>query len=213
MYKNFIKRVIDLIISLIAVIFLSPLLLVISFACYLSFRGKVFFIQSRVGKNERIFNIIKFITMHPVSINENTLRDESLRMTKTGKILRKFSLDELPQFINILKGDMSLVGPRPLLVKYLPYYNANEKVRHTVLPGITGLAQIKGRNNLSWDLRFNYDIEYVKRISLLLDTKIFIISVYKFINAKDINVNPRSSIPDLDVERSKNDQQNNMKSK
>lgn len=211
MYPKFIKRFFDLIITLLLLILLSPLFLLIAMACCIAFNGKVFFIQPRVGKNEQIFNIIKFISMKPPGKNEAEIIEDSLRLTATGKFLRKLSLDELPQLINVLNGEMSLIGPRPLLIKYLPFYSAAEKIRHSVRPGITGLAQVNGRNSLTWDERLKYDISYVQNLSLSLDLKIFLTTIYYFLAAKNVNVDPRSALPDLDVERSKINGDNEMK--
>ncbi|MCS6822821.1 MAG: sugar transferase [Cytophagaceae bacterium] len=171
-YKLFLKRCLDIVGSFMLLLILSPLLVGVSMILLFLNRGKVFFLQPRPGKNEKIFTIIKFRTMtDDVDEYGNLLPDEK-RITKLGSFLRKTSIDELPQLINVLKGDMSLVGPRPLLVEYLPLYNEKQKMRHLVKPGLTGYAQINGRNNTTWPERFENDLYYVYNISLFLDLKI-----------------------------------------
>ena len=160
-------------------ILLSPILIVVALLIRLNLGSPIFFTQDRVGKNNKVFKMIKFRSMKDgVDKNGNLLPDE-MRLTKFGKILRSTSLDELPELINVLKGDMSLIGPRPLLVDYLPLYNENQVRRHNVLPGLTGWAQINGRNSLSWNEKFNLDIWYVDNWSLTLDIKIFFLTIYK----------------------------------
>jgi undecaprenyl phosphate N,N'-diacetylbacillosamine 1-phosphate transferase len=188
-YSKYLKRCIDFYLSLIALIVLSPFLfLVISFQFI--FNGTpIFFIQSRVGKDEKIFKLIKFRTMNNrVDKNGNLLPDLE-RRTWFGSLLRKTSIDELPSLLNILKGDMAMIGPRPLLVDYLPLYNQGQKKRHLVRPGLSGLAQINGRNSISWEDKFALDVNYLNRISFFLDLKIIVITLYKivFLINKDIN--------------------------
>lgn len=179
MYKNFLKRFFDFILSLIALIVLSPVLLVLTVLGWIKMKGNPFFTQERPGKNEKIFKLIKFRTMTcEKDANGNLLPDEK-RLTRYGKILRSTSLDELPELINILKGDMSIVGPRPLLVRYLPRYNEEQRHRHDVRPGLTGYAQVNGRNAISWEARFKLDVEYVNNITLLGDIKILFQTVAK----------------------------------
>jgi len=198
MYRLYFKRFFDFFYSLILLIILSPLFIFIAFLCIIFFKGKIFFTQKRVGKNEKIFTIVKFISMKPLT--EKNITDAS-RTSRFGSILRKSSMDEIPQLLNVLIGDMSLIGPRPLLVKYLPYYSVAEKTRHQVRPGITGLAQINGRNNLSWDHRLQFDIQYVKNLSLDLDLKIFIKTIVVTFSAKNIQADVELNLQDLDVER------------
>lgn len=177
MYKNFFKRVFDFCLSLIALIILAPFLLVFAIIGAIKMKGNPFFYQERPGKDEKIFKLIKFRSMtEEKDENGNYLPDE-VRLTKYGKWLRSTSIDELPELINILKGDMAIVGPRPLLVKYLKLYNDEQRRRHEVRPGLTGLAMANGRNSLTWDQKFKYDIEYVDNISLWLDIKIILKTV------------------------------------
>lgn len=199
MYRNLLKRLIDFITAILFLIVFSPVFIIVGVYCFLFFKGRVLFIQDRIGKNEKIFTIYKFITMLPEQKGKQMTDSE--RLTKAGAFLRKTSLDELPQVFNILMGDMSWIGPRPLLEKYLPYYTDKEKIRHQVLPGITGLAQINGRNTINWDKRLAFDVEYVQNISVLLDLKIFLKTVIYILKRKDIIVDSRSTLLDLDVER------------
>ncbi|MFS4481939.1 sugar transferase [Hyunsoonleella sp. 2307UL5-6] len=202
MYRFFFKRPLDLIAATIGLLLVLPIFLILVIALTIANKGTPFFIQKRPGKNEKIFSIIKFKTMtDKKDINGNYLPDAE-RLTSLGKIVRKTSLDEIPQLINIIKGDMSFIGPRPLLIRYLPYYYETEKKRHTIRPGISGLAQVSGRNILNWDDRLKKDIEYVENLSLTLDFKIFIKTIKNSIVAKDVVVNPNSVIQDLDAIRS-----------
>lgn len=171
-YRNYGKRIIDIVLSLCASILLAPLLLIIGVLVYFKLGSPVLFTQERPGKDEKIFKLIKFRTMTDEKDEDGNLLPDSVRLTKFGKFLRSTSLDELPELWNILIGDMSIVGPRPLLVQYLPLYNQHQKRRHEVRPGLTGYAQINGRNAISWQKKFNYDVEYVDKMNLLLDTKI-----------------------------------------
>lgn len=172
MYIKFIKRILDFVFSLSALIVFSPIIIVMIVAGAIVMKGNPFFVQPRPGKKEKVFKLIKFRTMTcEKDTNDNLLPDEE-RLVPYGKFLRASSLDELPELINILKGDMSIVGPRPLLVKYLPYYSEEQKHRHDVRPGLTGYAQANGRNLLSWEERFQLDLYYVNNVSLLLDIKI-----------------------------------------
>lgn len=178
MYKAFLKRVFDFLLAFWALVFLSPVLLVLAACGAVAMKGNPFFLQTRPGRiskktgKERLFRLVKFRTMTNKKDQNGTLLPDDKRLTGYGAFLRSTSLDELPELFNILKGDMSLVGPRPLLVKYLPLYSKEQRRRHNVRPGLTGLAQVKGRNAISWDERFAYDIEYVESISLLGDIKI-----------------------------------------
>ena len=177
MYAKFLKRVIDFTLSLIALIVLSPILLILVIVTAIAMKGNPFFTQLRPGKDEKIFKLIKFRTMTNERDENGELLPDDMRLNKFGKFLRSTSLDELPELINILKGDMSIVGPRPLLVKYLPRYNDEQHRRHNVRPGLTGNAQANGRNALSWEEKFNLDIEYVDNISLTFDVKIILNTV------------------------------------
>ncbi len=172
MYAKFFKRMIDFTLSLIALIVLSPILLILIIVTAIAMKGNPFFTQRRPGKDEKIFKLIKFRTMTNEKDDNGDLLPDDVRLNKFGKLLRSTSLDELPELINILKGDMSIVGPRPLLVKYLPLYNDEQRRRHSVRPGLTGNAQANGRNTLSWEDKFKLDIEYVDNISFAFDVKI-----------------------------------------
>ena len=182
MYKNYFKRVFDFVISLVALIVLSPLFVIMMILGMLILKGNPFFVQERPGKGERVFKLIKFRSMANFKDKDGNLLPDKDRITSYGEMIRKLSIDELPELINVLKGDMSLVGPRPLLVEYLPYYTEEEKHRHDVRPGITGLAQINGRNYITWEETFAYDVEYVRNISLINDIKILFNTVGKVIS-------------------------------
>lgn len=172
MYAKYIKRILDFILSLLAIIVLSPILLVVAILVRTKLGSPIIFRQQRPGKDEKIFTLYKFRTMTDERDENGNLLPDDVRLTNFGKLLRSTSLDELPELFNILKGDMSIVGPRPLLVRYLPLYNEEQKHRHDVRPGFTGYAQVNGRNALSWEDKFNLDVEYVNSISFLLDVKI-----------------------------------------
>lgn len=188
--------------SLIMLVILSPIFLIVWILLLLSFKGgDAFFIQPRPGKDLRIFSVIKFKTMNDEKDELGNLLPDYMRITKLGRVIRKSSIDELPQLINVIKGDMSLVGPRPLLIKYLPYYTKKENLRHTVRPGITGLAQVNGRNLLCWDERLKKDVEYVENLNLILDLKILYITFINVINREDIIIDPESIMSNLDDER------------
>ncbi len=186
LYKRFFKRPLDFILSLIALILLSPVLIIVGILIRIKLGAPVVFRQQRPGQDEKVFTMYKFRTMTDAYDNDGNLLPDSQRLTTFGSILRKTSLDELPELINVIKGDMSLIGPRPLVIKYLPYYNQQQRRRHEVLPGITGLAQINGRNNIMWEERFNYDVNYVENISFLLDIHILFVTVKKVIARSDI---------------------------
>ena len=172
MYKNYIKRVFDFLIALVALVLLSPIFIIVLILLSIYNNGKPFFFQQRPGKKEKIFKVIKFKTMNDKKDVKGNLLSDELRLTKVGNFVRKTSLDELPQLLNVLKGDMSLIGPRPLLIEYLPLYNNEQKRRQNVRPGITGLAQINGRNAISWDEKSDLDVWYVDNQSIWLDIKI-----------------------------------------
>ena len=197
MYKNFLKRLIDFTLSLLAVIFLSPLLLLLMIVGFIEMSGNPFFTQQRPGKNEKIFKLIKFRTMNNKKDKFGNLLPDEVRLTKYGKFLRSTSLDELPELFNILKGDMSIVGPRPLLVKYLPYYNAEEKHRHDAVPGLTGLAQVSGRNALSWEDKFALDLKYVSNITFCGDIKIILQTVGKVFKREGISSETCATMEDF----------------
>ena len=179
MYKRFFKRFLDFILSLLALIVLSPVLLILIVLGAIKMKGNPFFTQLRPGKNEKIFKLIKFRTMTNAKDADGNLLPDDVRLTKYGKMLRSTSLDELPELINILKGDMSIVGPRPLLIKYLPLYSAKQRHRHDVRPGLTGHAQVHGRNAISWEEKFCYDVEYVNNITFVGDIKIILGTISK----------------------------------
>lgn len=178
-YRKFGKRLLDILLSLIALIILSPLLLIISILIYFKLGSPIFFTQERPGKDEIIFNLIKFRTMTNEKDEDGELLPDSVRLTNFGKFLRASSLDELPELWNILKGDMSIVGPRPLLVQYLPLYNQEQKKRHRVRPGLTGYAQVNGRNELNWPERFKLDVEYLNEYNFVQDLKIVLLTLKK----------------------------------
>lgn len=188
MYKKIIKPALDFLIALIVFILLSPIFVVVTVGLWFANGGKPFFYQLRPGEGERIFKIIKFKTMNDRRDANGQLLPDAERLTKIGTFVRKTSLDEIPQLLNVLKGDMSLIGPRPLLVKYLPYYSKREQLRHTVRPGITGLAQVNGRNKLNWDDRLELDAQYVENLSFLLDIKILFRTIVNVLLRKDIAV-------------------------
>ena len=186
MYKKFIKRIIDFLLSLITLLLFSPIFIIVAVLVRIKLGSPVFFCQKRPGKDEKIFTIYKFRTMTDKRDESGNLYSDDIRLTPFGRKLRATSLDELPQLLNVLKGDMAIVGPRPLMVEYLPYYTEEEKLRHAVRPGITGLAQVKGRNSLSWEDKFAFDIQYVKKMSFILDLKIIMETVSKVIKKSDI---------------------------
>lgn len=187
MYKTFFKRILDFIASFIAIIVFSPIFMLVALLLLLNNKGSVFFFQKRPGKNEQIFKVIKFKTMTDKKDKNGNLLPDVDRLTKLGKFVRKTSLDELPQLINVLKGDMSLIGPRPLLPEYLDLYTPIQKRRHLVKPGITGWAQVNGRNAISWSKKFEYDTWYVENISFFLDLKIIALTVLKVLKSEGIN--------------------------
>lgn len=193
MYRKFWKRFFDFTLSLLALIVLSPVLLILTILGAIKMKGNPFFTQLRPGKDEKIFKLIKFRTMTCETDADGNLLPDEQRLTKYGKFLRATSLDELPELINILKGDMSIVGPRPLLVEYLPWYNEIEKHRHDVRPGLTGWAQVNGRNSVDWETRFALDVEYVSSISLLMDAKVIFLTVKKVLRRSDVAKDTRTA--------------------
>lgn len=186
-YRRFFKRILDIILSLIGLIVLSPVMLIASILIRINLGSPIVFKQERPGLNEEIFTMYKFRTMLNSRDKNGDLLPNEKRHTKFGKILRSTSIDELPELLNVLKGDMSLIGPRPLLVEYLPRYDKHQKRRHEVRPGITGLAQVNGRNTISWEERFNYDVEYVDNHNLIMDIKILIQTVIKVFKRENVN--------------------------
>jgi undecaprenyl phosphate N,N'-diacetylbacillosamine 1-phosphate transferase len=190
-----IKRIFDFVFALILLIVLSPIMLLAAIAIKLDSHGPVLFKQERPGKDEKIFTIYKFRTMRVDTEKDGKRLSDFERMTKVGSFLRKTSIDELPQLINILKGEMSFIGPRPLLVEYLKYYTPEQRRRHEVMPGISGWAQVNGRNAISWEEKFQLDIWYVDKISFFLDLKILIMTVYKVLKRKEVNNSSRDTMP------------------
>ena len=186
MYAKFFKRAIDFILSLCALIVLSPLLVILTIVGAICMKGNPFFVQKRPGKNERIISLLKFRTMTNEKDKDGKLLPDEIRLVSYGKFLRSTSLDELPSLINILIGDLSIIGPRPLLIEYLPWYTETEKHRHDVRPGLTGRAQVNGRNTVNWDRRFELDVEYVNNISFRFDLKIFLMTIQKVLKRSDI---------------------------
>lgn len=201
MYRALIKPLVDFILAFVGFLILSPIFIVVMVALFVANNGKPFFFQVRPGKNEQLFKIIKFKTMNDKKDSEGNLLPDAQRLTKVGSFVRKTSLDEIPQLLNIIKGDMSLIGPRPLLPKYLPFYTDKERVRHSVRPGITGLAQVNGRNTVAWDERLAFDIQYVENISFLMDASIIFQSIKAVLLSKGVTVAPTSIMKDLDDER------------
>lgn len=174
MYRNYVKRILDFLLSLIALIVLSPILLIVAILVRTKLGSPIIFKQKRPGKDEKIFTLYKFRTMIDTKDSNGNLLSDDVRLTKFGKLLRSTSLDELPELFNILKGDMSIVGPRPLLVRYLPLYNEQQKHRHDVRPGFTGYAQVNGRNSITWEEKFELDVYYTQHISFMMDLKIIL---------------------------------------
>ena len=187
MYKKYFKRVMDFVLSLMAIIVLSPVLLVVAVLVRIKLGSPVLFKQERPGKDEKIFKLYKFRTMTSEKDENGKLLPDEVRLTKFGKMLRSTSLDELPELFNILQGDMSIIGPRPLLVRYLPRYTAEQKRRHEVRPGLSGLAQVNGRNAISWEDKFKYDVEYVDNVTFLGDWKIIFQTVWNVLKRDGIS--------------------------
>ncbi len=187
MYKLFIKRTFDIVLSSVILTLCSPLLIITFILLTIVNKGEAFFIQKRPGKNAKIFEIIKFKSMNDKRGRDGQLLTDGDRITKVGQFVRKTSLDEIPQLFNVLKGDMSLIGPRPLLIRYLPLYSEEQRKRHDVRPGITGWAQVKGRNTVPWPLRFKLDVWYVKNISFPLDVKILWLTFLKVLKRDGIS--------------------------
>lgn len=187
LYRNYLKRFIDLIVSLVAFSLLLPLFIIVTVLLYIANQGKPFFFQQRPGKNGKIFRVVKFKTMNDRKDAAGNLLSDAERLTAVGKFIRKTSLDEIPQLINVIKGEMSLIGPRPLLVEYLPLYNDTQKRRHEVRPGITGWAQVNGRNAIGWKEKFELDVWYVDNMNLLLDCKIIFFTMMKVVKSEGVS--------------------------
>lgn len=186
MYRNFFKHILDFSVALILILVLSPILISLCLLVYLKSGRPVIFRQRRPGKNEHLFNLLKFKTMSDETDKDGNLLADNERITSLGRFMRRTSLDELPQLFNVMKGDISLIGPRPLLPEYLPLYNKDQKRRHLVKPGITGLAQVNGRNAIKWDEKFRYDLYYVENLTFALDLKILIKTIIKVIKGADV---------------------------
>lgn len=208
MYKKFFKRFLDIVISLFALIVLSPVMLIVAILIRIKLGSPVIFKQERPGKDGKIFKLYKFRSMSDKKDENGKLLPDAERLTRFGKILRATSLDELPELVNILKGEMSLIGPRPLAVCYLPFYNETEKHRHDVRPGLTGLAQVNGRNALNWEDRFRYDIEYVNNITFINDVKILFKTVYKVFKRDGVVTRGTGKTIDFDEYRRKQNEEN-----
>ena len=203
-YEKYVKRPVDFFLSVVAIIVLSPILLVTAFLVRVNLGSPVIFTQDRPGMNGKIFKLYKFRSMSDRKDREGNLLPDDERITSFGRKLRSTSLDELPELFNIAKGDMSIIGPRPLLTEYLPYYTQEEKKRHDVRPGLTGWAQINGRNAIhSWEERFKFDLEYVKHVSFAMDLKIIFLTVYKVFKRSDIQVGSEIKAGRLDQVRGK----------
>ncbi|MCU7598174.1 sugar transferase [Riemerella anatipestifer] len=194
MYRDFFKPIMDFTLALVGFLLLSPVFILVTIGLFFANQGKPFFFQKRPGKNERIFSIIKFKTMNDKKDANGNLLSDAERLTAIGKFVRKTSLDEIPQLLNVIKGDMSLVGPRPLLPQYLPLYNEEQKKRHNVRPGITGWAQVNGRNAISWQQKFEYDVWYVRNLSLSLDIKVLFLTVKKVFVSEGISQEGQATI-------------------
>lgn len=197
MYKLFFKRFIDFMIALIGLLILSPIIITIIILLAIANHGKPFFYQQRTGKHGKIFTIVKLKTMNDKKDADGNLLPDHLRITRVGDICRRYSLDEIPQLFNMLKGDMSLIGPRPLLPKYLPRYTKEQFRRHNVAPGITGWAQVNGRNAISWEEKFKLDTYYVDNQSFILDCEIFFKTIQNVIGKKDINSSTNQPMPEF----------------
>lgn len=204
MYKHFFKRLIDFIIVFCVLLVIWPILLIITVWLHFANKGAgAFFYQERPGKNEKIFKVIKFKSMTDERDKDGNLLPDIDRITPIGKFIRKTSIDELPQLINVLKGDMALIGPRPLLPEYLPYYTERERLRHTVRPGISGWAQVNGRNNITWDQKLELDVYYVEHLTFMMDVKVIMATIKNILTAKDVNVTHQFGQGKLNIYRSK----------
>lgn len=205
MYRSFFKRVFDFILSLTAIIILSPVLLLLTVIGAFRMGGNPFFTQDRPGKDGKVFKLVKFRSMNNKRDERGELLPDEKRLTYYGKFLRNTSFDELPELINILKGDMAIVGPRPLLVRYLTRYSKTQARRHEVRPGLTGLAQVNGRNAISWEEKFRYDVEYVDNLSLMLDIKIILMTVLKVVKRDGISSENSATMEEFMGQQGKNE--------
>lgn len=201
MYAKCFKRILDFLLSLCAIITLFPILIILTVIGFYKMKGNPFFTQERPGWHEKIFKLIKFRTMSNEKDKDGNLLPDEVRLNKYGKLLRATSLDELPELLNICKGDMSIIGPRPLLIEYLPWYTEKEHRRHDVRPGLTGWAQVNGRNNLDWDRRFETDVYYVDHLTFWFDLKIFFLTIKKVLVREDISENTRAVEPNFAAQR------------
>lgn len=208
LYNFYIKRLLDFSISFFGIIVLSPLIFVIALLVKLKLGSPIIFKQKRIGFREKEFHIYKFRTMKDLRDSNGDLLPDDVRLTRFGKILRSTSLDELPELFNILKGEMSIVGPRPLVIQYLPYFTDAERKRHTVRPGLTGLAQVNGRNSLFWEERFKYDTDYVEKIGLFIDIKILLKTVYTVVKRE--NIGERNQVASIDFDQYRVNQRRNQ---
>lgn len=197
MYRKYIKRLLDFILSLIAIIILSPILLIVAILVRIKLGSPVIFKQKRPGLNEKIFTLYKFRTMTDAKDEQGNLLSDEIRLTKFGKLLRSTSLDELPELFNIFKGDMSIVGPRPQLVRDMVFMTNNQRKRHSVRQGLTGLAQVNGRNNITWEEKINYDLQYIDKITFINDCKIILNTILKVFKREDISTNGMETAEDL----------------
>jgi undecaprenyl phosphate N,N'-diacetylbacillosamine 1-phosphate transferase len=202
-YSTYFKRLFDLTASVLGFLVLSPIFILLIIILWIDFKGSPFFLQERPGKDEKIFKIIKFKTMNDKKDASGNLLSNRARTTKLGTFIRRYSLDEIPQLLNVIKGDMSLIGPRPLVILYLPYYNETERKRHSVRPGITGLAQVKGRNSLVWEDRFALDVHYVENLSLALDAKILYWTILKMLSKSDVAIDQDEYLDWFNIYRKK----------
>ena len=209
LYSNYIKRFLDAFLSSGAIIVFCPILLILTIVGSIKMKGNPFYTQERPGFNEKIFKLIKFRTMSNEKDKDGKLLPDEVRLNSYGKFLRRSSLDELPEWLNICKGDMSIIGPRPLLIEYLPWYTEKEHRRHDVRPGLTGWAQVNGRNNLDWDQRFETDVYYVDHMSFAFDVKIFFLTIKKVLVRDDISENTRAVEPNFADQRREQSKMNN----
>lgn len=199
MYRHFFKRLFDFLIALVALLLIGWLLIIITLWLHFANKGAgAFFLQERPGKDERVFRIVKFKTMTDEKDANGKLLPDKDRITPIGRVIRKLSIDELPQLINVLKGEMAFIGPRPLLPEYLPWYTEREKLRHSVRPGMSGWAQVNGRNNLSWDEKLALDVYYVEHLSFWMDIKVIVKTIINVLQHKDVNVIPGERLGKLD---------------
>lgn len=203
LYQHYFKRFFDLTASVLGFLVLSPIFILVMIILWIDYKGSPFFLQERPGKDEKIFKIIKFKTMNDKKDASGNLLSNRARITKLGQFIRRYSLDEIPQLLNVVKGDMSLIGPRPLVVLYLPYYNETERKRHSVRPGITGLAQVKGRNSLVWEDRFALDVQYVENLGFSLDVKILFWTMIKMVSKSEVAIDQDEFLDWFNVYRKK----------